>query len=51
MEMVENFSNHLGLGNERKDLKFPAALTEERVGLENPLDEIRPSSSESGAPA
>jgi hypothetical protein len=47
--MIENFPNHLGVCDERNDSKFSAALTEERVGLENPLDEICPSSSESGA--
>jgi len=49
MEMVENLSNDLGPGDERNDPKFRAALTEERVGFENSLNQICPSSSESGA--
>ena len=47
--MIENLPNHLGLGDERKDLKSPTTLTEEGVGFEDPLYQICPSPSESGA--
>ena len=49
LEMIENHPNHFGVGDERNDLKFPSALTEERVGLENSLYQISPSFPQSGS--
>ena len=40
--MVDNFSNHVGLGDEGKDAKFSATFTKEGVGLKDPLDQILP---------
>jgi hypothetical protein len=51
LEMMEDLPNHFWVGDERQDSELPAALTEEGVFLENPLDEIGPSSSERGAMA
>lgn len=46
-QVLDNFGNHLGLGNESKDTKTSAAIAKERVGLENSLNQICPSFSES----
>ncbi len=48
IEMIENPSDHLGLGDEGNDAKLAAARTEEWVGLVNPPDQIGPTLSEGG---
>ena len=47
--MVKNFANHFVLGNKADHSERTAALTFQRVGLIDPLDELRPTFSESGA--
>lgn len=49
IQVLENSCDLLGLGDEGNDLKFPAALTEERVRLENSLYQTCPSFPESGS--
>jgi len=49
--MMEDLPNQFLVADEGNDPEFPAALTEEGVGLENPFDEMGPSSSEGGAMA
>jgi hypothetical protein len=46
--MVQNPSDHLGLGDEGNDVKLASAGTEEWVGLVNPPDQISPRLSEGG---
>ncbi len=48
IEMVENPTDDLGLGDEGNDEKLAAAGTEEWVGLVNPPDQISPTLSEGG---
>ena len=48
IEMIENPSDDLGLGDEGNDDKLATAGTEEWVGLVNPPDQISPTFSESG---
>ena len=48
IEMIENPSDHLGLGDEGNDAKLASAGTEEWVGLVNPPDQIGPTLSEGG---
>ncbi len=48
IEMIENASDHLGLGDEGNDAKLVTAGTEEWVGLVNPPDQISPTLSECG---
>ena len=48
IEMVEDPSDDLGLGDEGNDDKLATAGTEEWVGLVNPPDQISPTFSECG---
>ena len=47
-EVVDDFRYHSGFGNEGQDPKSPTAVAKERVGFEDPFDQISPSFSESG---
>ena len=47
--MIENFSNDFMLSDEGDDAKFAPTVTLQRIGLIDPLDELRPTFSESGA--
>ena len=47
VQVFDNFVNRVGLGDEGKDAKTSAAIAKERVGFENPLNQICPSFSES----
>ena len=48
IEMIENPSDDLLLGDEGNDAKLASAVTEEWVGLVNPPDQISPTFSECG---
>ena len=48
LEMIENFPNDFGLGEEGNDAKLASAGTEQWVGLVNPPDQIGPALSEGG---
>ena len=48
-QMTQDFSNDLLLGDEGDDAEGASTLTFQRVGLIDPLDELRPAFSESGA--
>ena len=47
--MTQDFSNDLLLGDEGDDAEGASTLTFQRVGLIDPLDELRPGFSEGGA--
>ncbi len=47
--MSQDFPNHLLLGDEGDDAEGASTLTFQRVGLIDPLDELRPAFSEGGA--
>ena len=49
VQLVENFSNGFGLGNESGDAQGPTALTFQRVDLIHTFDEPCPRFSKSGA--
>jgi len=48
-QMTQDFSNDLLLGDEGDDAEGASTLTFQRVGLIDPLDELRPAFSEGGA--
>ncbi len=48
IEMIENPSDDLLLGDEGNNAKLAPTVTEEWVGLVNPPDQISPTFSESG---
>jgi len=50
VQVADNIVNHLGLGDEGKDAKFSTTFTKERIGIEDPFDQICPSSSKSSSP-
>lgn len=47
--MMEDLPNRFWVVDKRNDSEFPAALTEEGVGLENRPNQICPTPSERGA--
>ena len=47
-QMTQDFSNDLLLGDEGDDAEGASTLTFQRVGLIDPLDELRPAFSEGG---